>query len=348
MKVNKIKTHGLEKCYSICPLTYKGKEHILIAAEKVNKCLLFDPDGNLEETVWEEPGGTMAMVQLPGSDGEFLATHKFYSPNDSREAKIVLVSPRGKDDWQVRTLVDLPFVHRFDILTGGGVNYLIACTLKSGHEYRDDWRSPGKIWIGTLPEDVSGFDENHQLKLTVLKDGLLRNHGYCRVEENGRMWAAVAADNGIFKVVPPDEKDGAWSVETLTEDPGSDMTFADFDGDGELEMLVMTPFHGDTVKIYKKVDGVYTCIKTFEKPCEFSHAIWGDRILEKGMAIIGNRKGGRDLMACVYDGGDYVLEVLDHDVGPANVRVYNKQGKVGMVSTNREIDQIAFYEIDSL
>ena len=56
MKVNKIKTHELEKCYSICPLTYNGAEHMLVAAEKVNKCLLFDLDGNLEETVWDEPG----------------------------------------------------------------------------------------------------------------------------------------------------------------------------------------------------------------------------------------------------------------------------------------------------
>ena len=48
MKVNKIKTHELEKCYAISPLTYNGAEHILIAAEKVNKCLLFDLDGNLE------------------------------------------------------------------------------------------------------------------------------------------------------------------------------------------------------------------------------------------------------------------------------------------------------------
>ena len=76
MKVNKIKTHELEKCYAISPLTYNGAEHILIAAEKVNKCLLFDLDGNLEETVWDEPGGTMSMVQVPGSNGQFLATHK--------------------------------------------------------------------------------------------------------------------------------------------------------------------------------------------------------------------------------------------------------------------------------
>jgi len=348
MKVNKIKTHELEKCYAICPLSYNGSEHILVAAEKVNKCLLFDLDGSLEETVWDEPGGTMTMVQVPGSNGEFLATHKFYSPNDSKEAKIVRVTPRGKNDWEVKTLTDLPFVHRFDIVERGGVRYLIACALKSGHECKDDWSSPGKIWVGELPEDLNAYDENHQLELTVLKDGLLKNHGYCRVEENGITWSAVAADNGIFKVVPPAEKGGEWTVETLTEDAASDMTFADFDGDGELEMLVMTPFHGEIVKIYKKVDGAYTCVKTFDRTYEFAHGIWGAEILGKGVAIIGHRKAERDLLACTWDGNDYVMEVLDHNVGPANVRVYDKNGKTGLVSTNREIDEIAFYEIESL
>ncbi len=348
MKINKIRTHELEKCYSICPLSYNGREHLLVAAEKVNKCLMFDLDGNLEETVWEGPGGTMTMVQVPGSNGEFLATHKFYSPNDSKEAKIVLASPKGKDDWEIRTMAELPFVHRFDVLTAGGVNYLIACTLKSGHEEKDDWSSPGKIWVGELPEDLSGVDGEHPLKLTALKEGLLKNHGYCRVEEADGVWAAVAADNGIFKVTPPLARGGSWSVETLTEDAASDMTFADFDGDGELEMLVMTPFHGDTVKIYKKVEGAYTCIHTFEESYEFAHGIWGAEIYGKGTAIIGHRKGRRDLLACTYDGSGYVMEVLDSDVGPANVRVYPKDGKVGLVSTNREIDEIAFYEIESL
>ena len=73
----------------------------------------------------------------------------------------------------------------------------------------------------------------------------------------------------------PAGRGGDWSVETLTEDAASDMTFADFDGDGEKEMLVMTPFHGDTVKIYKRVNGAYACVKTFEEKYEFAHGIWG-------------------------------------------------------------------------
>ena len=48
----------------------------------------------------------------PGSDDIFLATHKFYSPNDSKEAKIILAYPED-GEWKVRTLAELPFVHRF-------------------------------------------------------------------------------------------------------------------------------------------------------------------------------------------------------------------------------------------
>ena len=117
-------------------------------------------------------------------------------------------------------------MHRFDILTSGGVNYLIACALKSGHEYKDDWSSPGIIWVCELPEDLSAINEGNQLSMKALKEGLLKNHGYCRVEEADGMWAAVAAENGIFKVVPPAGRGGDWSVETLTEDAASDMTFA--------------------------------------------------------------------------------------------------------------------------
>ncbi len=347
MKIEKKVISNLTKCYSIAPLHYQGKDHILVAAEKVDKCLLFDTEGNQEDVVWEEPGGVMTMVQVPGTDGQFLATHKFYSPNDSKEAKIVKVTPIEKGNWEVKTLVDLPFVHRFDILERNGVRYLIACALKSDHEYKDDWRFPGKVYAAVLPEDLSGFDEDHQLELKVIKDGMLKNHGYYKVEDAGVQTSVISCDGGVFQFIPPEEADGEWKIRTLTTDAASDAVLVDFDEDGEKELATIAPFHGDKVRFYKKVDGAFKLVYEFGESRNFLHSIYGGMLCGKPVLVTGHRKEERDLMAFTYnkEKAAYEMEYIDRDCGSANVYHYVKDGKDMLVSTNREIDEVALYTI---
>ena len=98
-------------------------------------------------------------------------------------------------------------MHRFDIISRNGVNYVIACTLKSGHEYKEDWRSLGKIQVCVLPEDLSSVDE------------VLRSY--------------VAANEGVFECIPPESEEGTWEIKQILDEASSDMAFADFDNDGE-------------------------------------------------------------------------------------------------------------------
>lgn len=335
----------LEKCYSIAPLEYQGKQHILVAAEKKDRCILFDAQGKEVATVWDGPGGVMTMVQVPGTDGQFLATHKFYSPNDSKEAKIIIATPDGTGKWDIHTLAELPFVHRFDILRSGGENYLIACTLKSGHEYKDDWSSPGKVYAAKLPDDLSGFDDAHQLKLEVLKDGMLKNHGYYRVAENGRVSALVCSDNGVFRFYPPLAQGDKWQEEQLLDTPASDATMVDLDGDGEMELVVLSPFHGDEVSIYKKVEGSYERVYQYPEKAEFLHAIWSGKLGGKTVAVLGHRKGARRLFALSWTEGRYSFKTIDDDCGPANAYGYTYDGKDILIVTNREINQVAMYTL---
>ncbi len=346
MKAEKKVISNLTKCYSIAPLTYRGKEHFLVAAEKVDKCLLFDLEGNMEDVVWDGPGGTMTMVQVPGSDGQFLATHKFYSPNDSREAKIVIVTP-AENKWEVRTLVELPFVHRFDILIRDGVKYLIACALKSGYEYKEDWRFPGKVYTAVLPDDLSAYNEDNQLPLTVLKDNMLKNHGYYRVEEDGVPCSLISTDNGVFLFIPPERESGEWEIKELISDAASDAVLVDFDGDGEKELATLSPFHGNTIRFYKKRGGAFELDYEFEEKREFLHSIYGGMLCGRPVLVTGHRKGERDLMAFSYNRkkGVYEMEYIDRDCGSANVYHYVKDGKDMLVSTNREIDEVALYTI---
>lgn len=348
MKVTKKVIARLPKCYSLAPLHYQGKDHFLVAAEKVDRCLLFDLDGNLEDTVWEGPGGVMTMVPVPGTDGQFLATHKFYSPNDSKDAKIVVVTPEADGKWQVRTLAALPHVHRFDILERNGVRYLIACTLKSGHEYLDDWSLPGKVYGAVLPDDLGGFDEGHQMEFDVLQDQMLKNHGYYRIEEEGRQSALISAENGIFQFIPPENADGSWEITPLLDTAASDAVLIDLDGDGEKELAVLAPFHGDEIAVYKKRNGKFCKVYEYGEPAEFTHAIFGGTLGGTPAIVVGHRKGKRNLLAFTWntDSGSYEVQVIDKDCGSANVMKYHYAGVDILVSANRETDEVAMYRIE--
>lgn len=345
MKIQKKIIGTLKKCYCVAPLRYEGKQHILVAAEKQDACYMFDLQGNKEAVIWEKPGGVMSMVQVPGSDGIFLATHKFYSPNDSKEARIVIVTPMQNDTWEVRTLAELPHVHRFGILTGkDGQAYLIACTLKSGHQFQDDWSSPGKVYAAALPKDLSKYHEGRQLELTVIKEGLLKNHGYWEVERRKSSSCLISCENGVFLFKAPDDKGGPWTIEQLIQEPGSDAVLADMDADGEEELAVISPFHGNAFMIYKKRNQTYEKVYQYDN-AKFAHAIYSGSFLDKQTVIIGCRGGERGLLLFTWnpESGQYEVMTLDKGGGAANIWKYSEQEKEVIIAANREKDEIAMY-----
>lgn len=348
MKITKRVLSHLEKNYALAPLHYQGQDHFLVASELADRCLLFDLEGNLKDTVWEKPGGVMSMVQVPGTDGQFLATLKFYGFNNAAKSNISIITPTESGTWDIRTLINLPFVHRIDIIEHGGVRYLIACTLKSGHEYDDDWRFPGKVYAAELPADLSRFDQNHQLTLTVLKDSLLKNHGYYMIEDQGIPSCIICSENGIFRFTPPSGRGSKWVIETLTADAASDAVLVDFDGDGEPELGVIAPFHGDRVRIYKKQNGRFQRIYEYKQRLPFCHAFYGGDLCGKPSLVVGHRAGDKDLLAFTYDlkSASYQATQIDCSCGPANVLHYQHHGKDILIATNREINEVAMYELE--
>jgi hypothetical protein len=323
-----------------------------VAAEKHDPCYLFSEDGTQLETVWTEPGGVMTMAQVPGSDGQFLATHQFYSPNDSKEAKIVIATPKGKDDWEIRTLCDAPFVHRFGILNRNGVNYLIVCCLKSGHEYKNDWRFPGACYGAVLPDDLSSFNQDNQLPLTVIKDGMLKNHGYSAIKVDGHDAAVVGCEQGTFLFNPPAAPGEDWEVQEVCSIPSSDSVLVDFDGDGKLELGCISPFHGASLTIYHlDDDGKYVPQWKYDRPeaeTEMIHATWVCDLFGKPTWVVGWRKGTKNTIAITFEDGAYKTEFIDQNTGCANAMHFvNRKGENVIVGTNREIDEVAMYTVEA-
>ncbi len=343
MNVEKKVIGSLNKCYSMAELDYKDRHCFLVAAEKQDPCYLFDEQGNKLETVWEKPGGVMTMQQVPGSDGQFLATQKFYSPNDSAEAFIAVVTPK-EEGWTVEKIVDAPFVHRFGILPVNGVNHLIVCTLKSDHEYKNDWRYPGAVYTAILPDSLEGAS----VVLKPLKTGLLKNHGFSVYEGQ----AVVGTENGTFLFTPPETPDGKWKEKLLLDIPSSDSILLDFDGDGQLELGSIAPFHGNSLTIYHLDEhGRYVPQWKYERPeaeTEMIHATWAGMIAGKPVWAVGWRKGTRNTILIFWDPetGTYKTQEIDHNTGAANLMHFvNEKGEDILVATNREVDQIAMFTI---
>lgn len=327
----------LEKCYALSTVRVDGEEKLLAAAEKHSPCQMFDPDGRLIDTVWTEPGGVMTMVPVPGQEEAFLATHCFYSPNDSAGARLVYAG-KTAEGWRIDTIAELPFVHRFDIIPRDGVNYVLACTLKSNHEYKNDWRSPGRLWAGVLGEDPAAA-----LDLTILKDELGHNHGYTRYEKDGVISGVVSCDQGVFLVTPGAE----WIIEPLTDQPASDAVLLDLDGDGEPELLTISPFHGDTVTVWHRENGTFQPVWTYPDKLPFLHAICSGTVYGRPTVFVGNREGDRLLLGIFYDAqaGRFACEEIDRGAGPANVMLFDRDGHPALLAANRETDEIAIYNI---
>lgn len=342
MRYIKQRIGELEKCYALSTVSAGGKMHLLAAAEKRDPCYLFDLAGNLTETVWEAPGGVMTMVPVPGAEGTFLATHAFYSPNDSAEARLICAR-RTPEGWRINTVAELPFVHRFDILPRGGVNYILACTLKSGHEYKNDWRFPGALWTGVLSDDPAA-----ELTLTVLREGLGHNHGYTRYENGGVLSGVISCDRGVYRVTPPEAPGGDWEVELLLDVPASDAVLMDMDGDGKPELFTISPFHGDTITIWRLDDsGTYREAYRYPEVLPFLHAIWGGVVYGRPTVYVGNREGERLLLGFYYEpkSGSYRFETVDAGAGPANCMLFERSGHPALLAANRETNEIAIYDI---
>ena len=131
----------------------------------------------------------------------------------------------------------------------------------------------------------------------------------------------------------------------MTTDAASDGLLLDLNNDGVEELCTIAPFHGDTINIYEKKDGKFELAYTHPEKLEFMHAIFGGQICGKPTWILGHRKGKRYLLAFTHDGEKYTCQVLDEGCGAANVMHFVKDGKDYIVATNREVDEIAMYEL---
>jgi len=341
MEFTKQKLCSLDHCYATAMVHIDNKRHFLLAAENNGPCYAFEEETLARSTVWDSPGGTMSMVPVPGANGDFLAVQNFRSGFEAQDTTLVWARP-SENGWIVETILKLPYIHRFDIISVGSVHYLLFCTLATSKKNKEDWSDPGKLIVAPLPKNLSD-----PIQLTVIKEGLTKNHGYVRIAHNKSMSAMVAAEEGVFLVTPPSVPSAKWTVEQILNRPVSDMAVTDIDLDGELEIATIESFHGNRFVLNKKINGQYREIYQYSGDFEFGHVVWGGTLCGRPAFLGGARRGARELFALVYDEKTSKIDctIIESGSGPSNVAVFpgRKDGTDIILCANREIGEAALY-----
>lgn len=344
MEFRKASLGEIEKCYAVSALTIKDEPVLIYAGEGSGSIHIFRGDGFAQHQVLTQGnGGTMSIVPFPEREGWFFVSRGFYSMVDSGDSVIELVRYHQGEFQQPAVVARLAYLHRFGLVTGAdGSRYLVAASLHSFKENKEDWSHPGHVYYAVLPEDLS---RDFTLELTRLPGEYFMNHGFCTGTLHGRAAAFTTSQEGAFAWFPPEKQGGAWQREQLLDFPVSDIAVQDIDGDGEQELAVLLPFHGDRCKVYHKAGAGYEEIYASPEENDFYHAIAAAEIGGQKVFIGGARKGVMDLFLLTWQRGAVALEQIDAGVGPSNVAALNLPGEDLILSANRMIFEAAYYSL---
>lgn len=336
--IKKIFSDNVPLVYSLLHLKNESND-FLVAASEEEKGSAYAYDLNndfMKQEVWSDIGGTMTMVQIPGTL-DFLATQKFYPGFNASACELVKLTFE-KNSWTTKKMINFPYLHRFDLVEGENETLFIGTTITERKKSTDDWTSPGKIYVGEYNHEMEQLTNLHSLEIDLIK-----NHGYCAFKEKG--YSLITSEDGVYQLFYP-TKTSDWVLEKVYDSPVSDIAAIDTDQDNEFNYyLVINEFHGEKISILNQDFKEVTQIRgTYP----FAHSIWGGIFNGKPCFIFGNREGKQDYytISVTEDSGviDAEFGLIDSQVGSTNTIVFQKDSKQYLVSANREIDQLAVYE----
>lgn len=341
MEFAKQKLADVQLGYFITHLHLDGHDRILAAPEGPGSVLAFASPGFEPRVVAPEPGGCMGFAPLPGRDDAFLMITRFYPIFQSEGAGIDLFTAGSglEEPWRGRRIIDLPFVHRIAVVGNGAEHFLVAAPVCGGKDFQDDWSRPGQTYVAPVPDDPEG-----PWDLAPVLDPIHKNHGLTVGVFRGADCVFLAGSEGLFALKVPRPGERGWIGEKILDHEISEIQPADLDGDGVDEMVVIEPFHGDTMAVYKDVAGTWT--RVWSAPLAFGHGLWAGELGGERVVIVGNRSGDGDLVCHrVVSTNPFRMEpqVVDHGSGTTNVDVMETLDGQVLVASNPGHEEYALY-----
>ena len=331
----KQKILDIEAVYTANAFGNESGFYIGAGSETIPEIYLFDLSSGEASPIPNMPGGMMSFIPVPGKPHLFITIMEFFPGFKGQDGGIYLHTRMGRN-WESGKALELPLAHRCEVLHQGGKDYLVAATISKHKDDPGDWSTPGELHIIDLDNC-----EYKKWKSVVIDNSIVRNHGMCKAVINGAELVCVSGAEGIFYI----EKDGDdWRVNQLFFKDVSEMFFFDLDGDGQVELITIEPFHGNTLNIYKK-DGA-NWLQKFSDELSFGHGLSAGVFKSEPTIVVGNRSGSLALESFVVHNllrERVERRMIEEGCGPTQTQVFSHDSKDYILSANQKKNEVALY-----
>lgn len=329
---------SMERCYALASINTMSGKKIIVGSEAVGgECKIYSLEDYTEETIFKNIGGTMSIVPLNTKDEQqesFLISQKFYPGFQAKESKIVKLTKK-EEHWVSEEVLVMPYLHRFDIIQNDGKDYIVCATLCTWKNEREDWSSPGHVFVGE-------YDRNNNTvkNLRIVLANITKNHGFIKVQENQQQTVIISSEDSVYKIFV--EKDHYY-YKNINGIPSSEITLVDINNDGEQEMVIIEEFHGKTLGVYDRKGELLTRIN---RDASFLHSLWSGSFAGQNIVICGARRGLSDLVLIYFNEKmDLQVVEIDSNVGSANIIVEEIENGLSIISANNLVNEVAAYSL---
>ena len=349
MKVTKRTVANLERVYSIAAVAgvkADGWPAFLAGSEGDGPLLYFEPPQYEPIEIANQPGGFISLWTFEQEASNYVVAATDFKPGFKAENCRIIVYPldeaaRGKAFEVGR----LPYTHRAAVLVLGGHRCFLGSTLCAAKAFKYDWTQPGGVHLAVIPDNIDSRWEFSQIVT-----GLNKNHGmdFAQLDKAGRGGFLLSAMEGLFFMRIPETPDGRWEVETIAEGEHSDGFAYDWDRTGSAQIFAISPFHGNTVTIYRREQNRWSGA-VIADDIAMGHVLWAGELLGRPGLLVGGRDGRKELR--LYrksgpQGGGFSYELIDEGIGPTQIAVVDRgKDSAGLIVAAHGVNEVRTYTL---
>lgn len=284
--------------------------------------------------------GGMMSINPVADDGSKLVSVMGLFPGFNGLDGGIYSHVRDNGAWNTRLLFPLPFAHRCDVLNRDGRRYVFMASVSKHKANPDDWSMPGETYCGVYDESTGSLDD-----ITCIDASLTRNHGMLKYElpGSGRECIYVSGREGIYEY---DVVSGTIESRRIFDGEVSEFAFVDINGDGNVELVTIEPFHGNRLNVYRQ-EGDGGWMQIFSHPLVFGHGLSAGTLDGKPLIAVGNRRGDASLIVFGYDKESESIEKVYEEPGTGTTQslfvVCN--GVSGILCANQAKQEVVIYKL---